>query len=87
MPRNALNSLECYPMVDANGTCVPPGQGHCFQSKDELLEADGEVWIQLPAGLNNKVCSLRALQVQQNTNCTVNYHRTYSRRTNGFGSI
>jgi len=64
---------------------VPPEQGHCFQSKDELLEADGEVRIQLPVGLNNKVCSLSALQVQQNTYCTVSYHRTYS-RIKGFGS-
>jgi hypothetical protein len=67
--------------------CVPPEQGHCFRSKGKLLEADGEVWIQLPVGLNKKVCSLNALLVQQNTHCTVSCHRTYSRRTNGFSSI
>jgi len=67
--------------------CVPPEHSHCFWSKDELLEADGAAWIWLLTGLNKNVCLLSAFQIQQNTYCTVIYHRTYSRRTNGFGSI
>jgi hypothetical protein len=67
--------------------CVPREQGHCFRSKDELLEAGGEVEMYLPVGLNETVCSLSALKVQHNTYFIVHYHITYNRRANGCGSI